>query len=226
KFGGAANAASGSSIGAGGTIGTNVVVSGATATATGSSLAAPAGDVTVRATNTGTIAAHVVNAAIAVVESGATGSGTQASPTPPSATAAAVTLAFNSIGWDGQNVLFNTIDALIGDPLIAGAFGNEVGSGATAKVTNTVIGAGGAVTVEAVSEAQITSDIKNNAEADATGKKQTKATSLGAVVVLNKVSDKATSSVTSGSTAAGGAGVSVRATDDAGIHATTTLATE
>src|SRR5439155_21063615 len=34
KFGGAANAASGSSIGAGGTIGTNVVVSGATATAT------------------------------------------------------------------------------------------------------------------------------------------------------------------------------------------------
>ena len=32
-----------------------------------------------------------------------------------------VTLAFNSLGWEAQNVLFNTIDALLGDPLIASA---------------------------------------------------------------------------------------------------------
>ena len=37
---------------------------------------------------------------------------------------AGVTLAFNSIGWKSQNILFNLIDTILGDPLIANAFGN------------------------------------------------------------------------------------------------------
>ena len=48
-----------------------------------------------------------------------------------------------------QNVLFNTIDALIGDPLIANAFGANTGSGATAKILDTVVDASGAVSVAA-----------------------------------------------------------------------------
>ena len=36
---------------------------------------------------------------------------------------AGVTLAFNSIGWKSQNFLFNAVDTLLGDPLIANAFG-------------------------------------------------------------------------------------------------------
>ena len=31
-------------------------------------------------------------------------------------------VAFNTIGWQSQNVLFNAVDALIGDPLISSAF--------------------------------------------------------------------------------------------------------
>ena len=34
-------------------------------------------------------------------------------------------VAFNAIGWQAQNVLFNAIDALLGDPTIASIFGGE-----------------------------------------------------------------------------------------------------
>ena len=39
--------------------------------------------------------------------------------------ATSVVLAFNSIGWKPSNILFNAVDALIGDPLISGAFNGE-----------------------------------------------------------------------------------------------------
>ena len=34
-------------------------------------------------------------------------------------------LAFNSIGWKPSNILFNAIDAILGDPLISSAFNGE-----------------------------------------------------------------------------------------------------
>jgi hypothetical protein len=43
----------------------------------------------------------------------------------PAPTSAAFLLAFNTIGWEAQNVLFNTVDALLGDPLISDALGNQ-----------------------------------------------------------------------------------------------------
>ena len=42
-------------------------------------------------------------------------------------------LAFNTVGWKAQNVLFNTVDALIGSPEVADAFGNEQAARAEAR---------------------------------------------------------------------------------------------
>ena len=45
-----------------------------------------------------------------------------------------VVLAFNSIGWKPQNVLFNAIDAIVGDPLISSAFNGQQPSEALAYI--------------------------------------------------------------------------------------------
>ena len=39
------------------------------------------------------------------------------------AQAVGVELAFNTIGWKRSNLLFDALDALLGDPLISTAFG-------------------------------------------------------------------------------------------------------
>ena len=36
-----------------------------------------------------------------------------------------VSLAFNSLGWKSQNILFNLVDTILGEPLIAGALDGE-----------------------------------------------------------------------------------------------------
>src|SRR5262249_44839296 len=97
-------------------------------------------------------------------------------------------------------------------------------------MVDTVVAATGSVTVNAVSGAHIAATISNNAEADSTGKKPTKATGINAVVAQNKVSDKATASISyathSGLTdVQAGSGISVTATDQAHVDATITLAT-
>ena len=63
-----------------------------------------------------------------------------------------MTLAFNTIGWQSQNVLFNAIDALLGSPTLASAFGGENPSDATATMLDTVVNASGQLTVSALDQ--------------------------------------------------------------------------
>ena len=87
----------GSSIAVGGAIATNVVLSNAIAEITDSDLTTTtSGNVLVDARNLSAIDANIDSD----IESNGTSVG--------------VILAFNSIGWESQNFLFNTIDALIG----------------------------------------------------------------------------------------------------------------
>ena len=138
----AASSSGGSKFGAGvslaasGLIATNTVMGGADAHVTGSTLTI-GGDVTVQAVNNAALEAHLVNA------------------TSSGAEAIGVTLAFNTLGWEPQNILFNTIDALIGDPAIADAFGADQASGATAYLEDTTVDATGLLTVSADSAAQL-----------------------------------------------------------------------
>ncbi|MBE9179969.1 DUF4347 domain-containing protein, partial [Oculatella sp. LEGE 06141] len=124
---------SGTSFAANGLIATNAVLNGTEASISNSSLLV--GDTTVAADNSASITAEVVNA---------TKSGDQA---------IGATLAFNTIGWQPQNILFNTVDALIGDPAIADAFGASGGADTKAYLLNTSVNNTGALNLSATSTA-------------------------------------------------------------------------
>ena len=73
-------------------------------------------------------------------------------------TAAGVTLAFNTVGWQAQNVLFQAIDALISTDI-----GTEEKAGVHAHALDTQLTAEGDVTVTADSDARINADVGNEA---------------------------------------------------------------
>ena len=136
----------------GGLIGTNLVQSAANAEMEHSAVTTigtgtGVGAVTVNAENTATLTASTTNAATATTSSsGSGGSGSGGSGN----TAVGVTLAFNTIGWDSENVLFSAIDALLGSSTLASAFGGENPSNATATMLDTTVNATGELTVSAV----------------------------------------------------------------------------
>ena len=77
-------------------------------------------------------------------------------------------VAFNSIGWKSSNILFNALDALLGDPLISSAFdGAQTPSDAQAWIRDTTLDVGGDVTVTATQAAQLTATAGNEGAADA-----------------------------------------------------------
>src|SRR5262249_20442233 len=131
-----------------------------------------------------------------------------------------------------QNVLFNTIDALIGDPLIANAFGANVGSGATATLTDTKVDATGQVAVLSTTASNIDSTITNKTTASSSGLQGRTGTAVGAVLSLNKVSSKASSKIITsqgpgaGPLVKGLVGVQASATDAAAIDSKITLVSE
>src|SRR5262249_49475299 len=160
-------------LGASGIVGTNVVLNSASATVSDSTLTTNAGDVTVLATNGATLTAAAVNSSSTSLEktvvtktkpAAARGTATHAAYAA-GAHALGRTAAFNSIGWEPQNVLSSGLDALLGDTPIADAFGADKGSGATASLTNTVVHASGKVTVEAQTQTHIDADVGNTSKA-------------------------------------------------------------
>src|SRR4029079_7577411 len=109
-------------------IATNVMLSGATATVTDSVLIANGGDVIVSADNTSKLEALMTT----LVESPELSIG--------------VTLAFNSIGWDSQNILFNLADAVLGLGI-----GDQHPAQTIARGVRTTIVASGKISVTAKS---------------------------------------------------------------------------
>jgi mucin-19 len=73
------------------------------------------GNVSLQADNNASVESVVIN--------GSTSAGGSAS----------VTLALNSVGYAAYNILLNTVDAIIGSPLLTGA---EQAAGATARLTD------------------------------------------------------------------------------------------
>jgi hypothetical protein len=187
-------------LGASGIVATNAVQSDASATVMNSSLttqdlAAGRGNVSVEASNNvklDALALNTIRTEIAVL----------ASPPPMAASGAGtrndvigVTLAFNSIGWQPQKTLFNTIDTILGDPAMSGAYGGQTNSDATAAVVDTLITATGEVKVSSLAMADLTSLVENFTLADSLGRTGTQGVSLGAVVASNKVASAAHASI-------------------------------
>ncbi len=127
-------------------------------------------------------------------------------------------LAFNTLGYESQNILFQTLDALVGTEI-----GDKDASTAEALLTNTNVTAAGGVTVSATNESTLTAEFNNSLESSASG--FTGQNSMAASVVL------ASNMVASGARAAvegtapvidAQGGVEVAASDASALTASTT----
>jgi hypothetical protein len=135
--------------------------------------------------------------------------------------AVGVVLAFNTIGWQAQNVLYNTVDALVGSDI-----GTAQPAQVQAYIKDSVIRAGGDLTLVAKSEAQLNARVGNEATSEAAGIVGSSAAAGSAVLASTMVSSAAKAYITytgsAGSVVVGGA-LSVTADDSAGIDASARL---
>ena len=190
-------------------VATNLIQGATSAKITGGTIdgikaGANSGNVTVRATNSSTITAETATVAMS------TGTGK----------AAAFQIAHNTIGYERTNVLFNTVENLVGAPLTSeNAFIIE------ASITNSAVNAGagthGAVAVDAISDATISARISNEASGAVVAIVDGAQTGYGAVISGNKISSGAKAFVNGGSVV--GSSVAVKAQDTAEIDANTGL---
>ncbi|MGB3118858.1 MAG: hypothetical protein WBE58_08560, partial [Verrucomicrobiales bacterium] len=130
------------SLAVGGIIATNTVQSGADAHILRGSVTTTDGDVSVTAENTAEVTAETRNA----VSTGGKSIG--------------AVLAFNTLGFESQNVLFNALDALVGSDI-----GNENPSEVLAYIQDAAINSAGDVNVIALNAASLESTLSNDASA-------------------------------------------------------------
>ena len=198
-----------------GQIVTNVVLGDASATIENSVVDAR-GDIDVSASNEARIDARLYSSGL----SGADAKG--------------VTIAYNSVGWEAQNVLFNTLDTLLGAPYLAdNAFDGNVGADAYAAILSSGVDAGGALSVRAESEFKINATVSNAAVTETAALYGASGKSFGAIIAGNKASGKATALIGAatapgslGSIVSGGEGVTVAADDSVGIFSNVKLVVE
>ncbi|MGC9328427.1 MAG: hypothetical protein ACP5I1_12400, partial [Candidatus Hinthialibacter sp.] len=200
----------GDSTAKGGTVSANMVISGAEARLLNSVVTATAGDVTVDAQQTSTLDATT----LATVSSAGDTIG--------------VVVAVNMLGWSAPNFLFETLDALLGEPS-ENIFGLHP-SQAKAFITDSdVTAAGGGVSATANNAARINAHVSNESTAISSAFYGAKATTCAGVAAFNKVSSDAQAFIRDrdGSderhqVLADGA-VTVRAEDNASIQAETAM---
>lgn len=161
-----------------GTIATNIVQSSATATISDSDVTTT-GSVVVAAQNVSSIEAD-----------------TQSSAYTSGGDTAGVTLAFNTIGFGASNVLFNGIDALLGDDLISDAFGLRNPAMTQASIVNSDIDAKGDVSVTADNKAVIDASVGNESTSSSTSISGTDGKAFGFILALNKIASESSPSST------------------------------
>ena len=176
---------------------TNVVLSGATA-AIDDSRVTSAGDVAVEARNTSTIEART------------------ASNTTSHGISVGVNVAFNSVGWDSQNILFNLLDAIVGTPI-----GIQNQALTTATIGGSTIDAAGAMRVLAESSASIDAEVTTAVVAFQATADDDGATSVGvgATVAMNRLATRVQASIEDAAAVTAGADVELSSSDAARISA-------
>jgi hypothetical protein len=192
----------GKSLAINGLIATNLILSSADAHITDSDITTTnSGSILVDARNTSEIDATIISA---------TSSGD---------TAVGVTLAFNTIGWESQNILFRTIDALIGTDI-----GDEKPAETKAYIENTSIDANGDISVLAKNIAIINATITNAADSQASALFGASGKSASGMLASNMVSSGVNAAITSTDTRQtinANGDIIIVATDSAGIYSNT-----
>ena len=177
-------------------VATNTILSSAEAYATHSDLTTTGtGDIHVKADNTSEIKADVTSR----VESNGYGIG--------------VTLAFNTVGWASQNVLFNTVDTIIG-----GVIGTKQPAATKAYIENSTINSADDVLVETKSNAAIDARISNvNSTVSVTPAGGSDTVTVGATLTMNKVATDVQARIKNATTFVANGDVKVTADDSSRI---------
>ncbi|MDP1576468.1 MAG: hypothetical protein Q8L76_06865, partial [Cypionkella sp.] len=198
----------GTAVSVNGQIATNSVQNSATAEILESSVTAD-GDVTVTAYQRSVLDSRVTST---------TTSGTSS---------IGVTLAFNSIGWNTSNLFSQTLDVLIGDPLLT-ALEGVPGAGALARIVNSGVDAGGDLTIEAISATRLNSTTSNSTLSESKALVQGNASASALMLASNKVRGGTSAYLSNSGAAAGvvvntGGSVAVTASDEQRFFANNSL---
>ena len=198
-----------------GIIATNLIQNSATAEVTGSSIEAAAG------TAGGSTAAPVTLSVDA--ENVASISATNSANTFGSNKAAGIVLAFNTIGLQSSNFLFNAVDALLGSTVVNDAFSTSPNTNVTAQVSNSHLTADhGSVSVTAFQSAKINALTTNVTTSLGPAIENASAVAVGAILATNQTNTFAKAIVDGSSTISAGGGIAIQATDHSQINATNT----
>ena len=201
---------SGQSIAANGTIAVNTVLGDAIAYIEDSEIVS-AGTIAVDAKNTSRIEAETKSA----INTGADAFG--------------LILAFNTLGYEAQNLLFGTFDALLGFASNNSVFGNENPAKVSAYIRSSEVSAAGDLTVTADALAEIGARTSNSSTAAGAALFGASAMITSGVLASNKVSSAATAFIDNGDNATNTAEVKVAgellvtALDESGIDAVTNM---
>ncbi|ETR68439.1 MAG: hypothetical protein OMM_10525, partial [Candidatus Magnetoglobus multicellularis str. Araruama] len=192
---------SGTSLAVNGIIATNLILSKSNAYITNSDITTTA-DLTLDAQNTSTI--NAMNKS--VTTTGDTGVG--------------VTLAFNTIGWEAQNILFQAIDAIIGTDIA-----DEQPAEVKAYIEDTSLNITGILSLNAESKATLNASVSNDATSAASALINASGMAVSGIVSSNMVSSLADAYINyigdQGTVHAGS--ITINAKDDAAISATTNM---
>ena len=214
----------GQSLAINGNIATNAVLSAATAYLDSSDVTTDSGDVAITADNTSDLIAE-----------------TQAA-TQTGDTAVGIVMAFNSVGWEADNLLSNIInevanfDDLVGSVPDTGnhAIGAAHAEDTKAYIQDTHVASAGAVAVAATASGSIEATIGNSATSAPSAFFSANGTSVPVTLSSNRVDSKAIAfidnggaghvlNLVNGKTIDAGGGVSVTAEDHASISAKSDL---
>ncbi|NGP18571.1 LEPR-XLL domain-containing protein [Devosia chinhatensis] len=167
------------------------------------------GAVTVQADNSSTITAK--NSAISIDEG--------------AKKMEAMQIANNTIGWERSNLLFNTVETLLGDfveDTTLAALREQTNFNVDALISGSTVWSSGAVTVDALSAGLITAVLDNKTSGAFQSLAQTKSSSLALAISGNKISNSATAKINLGSTVNAGS-VRVNAANSAVISTLTNV---
>ena len=197
-----------------GVLATNLIKTTTTAYVQTSSLTSTGGSIAVEATDDSSLTATNTS----TITSGSTGK--------------ALVLAFNTVGWDASNLLFDALDTLAGDPLLEAKFGPGVtGANVSAYVQDSALSAHVDLNVLATEHADINATTDNastnSVPGSAAGIYNESSTDTGATITSNMIKGEASAYIDNTNAPAdlvtAGGALTVHAEDSSTIEATNTL---
>ena len=134
-----------------------------------------------------------------------------------------IVLAFNTIGLQSSNFLFNAVDALLGNNVVTAAFGDSPETNVTADASNSTLTADhGSVAITAFQSAKIDALTTNSTTSLGAALENASNVAVGAILATNQTNTFAKAYVDDGTTISAGGDVTIEATDKSQINATDT----